>query len=124
MEKQKKIKLLGDRVVIKLDELEEHTTTESGLIVPLSTIYETDSGRVKARTSAQKHVYEGVIVLMSDLAKEKLGLEEGARVYVSDNVLSSKAFHFYFDRQKLVQTFDGHVSIPYHLIEAVVTDEK
>jgi co-chaperonin GroES (HSP10) len=120
----KKIKLLGDRVVIKLDELEDHTTTESGLIVPLSTVYETDSGRIKARTSAQKHIYEGVITDISPKAQELSALNVGDRVYVSDNVLSSKAFHFYYDRSKLVQTFEGYVCVPHTLIEAIVTNEN
>lgn len=120
----KKIKLLGDRIVVKLDEMEDHTTTESGLIVPLSTVYETDSGRIKARTSAQKHLLVGTIIDISDKAKELTDLSVSDKVYVSENALSSKAFHFYYDRSKLVQTFEGYICIPHTLIEAVVTNEN
>jgi co-chaperonin GroES (HSP10) len=123
-----KIKLLGDRVLIKLDNAEDHTTTSSGLIVPLNDIVETDGGRLKTETSKRKHLTSGTILLIGEQSAAKLKeagteLVVGDKVYVTEMVGKNvSSYQFFVDRTKLVQDFSGLVCIPHILIEAKIED--
>lgn len=123
MEKRlERLKLIGDRVVVLLDEAVSHTVTEKGITVPMSTVYETDGGRLATKTSAQKHVSMGTVVLISDYALAKIresipDFNVGDKVFLPEAV-HSKHYYFYPDRSSMVLNFDGHVVIPHSLIEA------
>lgn len=114
--------LIGDRVIIKLDEALDHTVTDSGLMIPLTELRPTESGdRMKAETSDRTHLTIGTIVQVGTVASQRLEelkapLSEGDRVYVSPHALG-KAYHYQTNRNVLVQTFDGTICIPHTLIE-------
>lgn len=123
-----KLELVGDRVLVLLDNAEGHTVTASGVIIPLNDVVETDGQRLKAETSKRKHLTSGKIVRVSSTAAAKLAdsnltLSQGDVVYVSDMVGKNVAsYQFFVDRSKLVQDFNGIVCIPHTLIEAKVND--
>lgn len=121
-----KMSLIGDRVLILLDEAHDHTTTETGIIIPLSNVIEKDSGRLGTELSKRKHLTKGTILLLSPTASSKLEdlhttLTPGDRVYVNEMVMKTpSSYQFFLDRSKLVQDFDGVVCIPHVLIEAKI----
>lgn len=117
-----KIQLLGDRTVILLEEAKDHTVTSGGITVPLSTVYETDGGRLATKTSARKHLSKGKIVLMSPLAETKLkesipDIKIGDTVYVPEGAHST-AYQFYPSKNALVLDYKGYICVPHSLIEA------
>lgn len=117
-----KIKPLGDRVIILLDKISDHTTTDSGIIVPLNEVIELESGRLGTETSSRTHLSQGTVVKMSALAAEKLvDVKEGDKVLVHHSA-TSKSHYFFPDRTKLVQDFNGFISIPHPLVEAVINE--
>lgn len=121
IEKLKKLQILGDRIIVLLD-LAEDTTTESGIIIPLNELQETDGGKLKTRPSAKRHLSQGTILSIGDQAasqiKEKsLNLNVNDKVYLTQQALSN-SFNFFPDRTKLVQDFKGFVAVPLSLIEA------
>lgn len=114
--------LIGDRILIKLDEHPDHTTTKEGIIIPQYEVGETASGREMSRLSKNKYLYQGTILAMGPLATSKLQelsspLSPGDRVFVSQAAVSPM-FQFFSDRSKLIIDFDGHICIPHNLIEA------
>ena len=123
MEKEN-IELLGDRVIIKLDEAQDHTV-KNGIIIPINTVVESEGGRVKTELSNQRHLAKGTIVQISQVASTKLqesnvDLKENDRVYVSHQVINSSSYHWKNDRSKLLSEFEGLVCIPHSLIEAKI----
>jgi co-chaperonin GroES (HSP10) len=117
-----KIELLGDRVVILLDEAQEHTITAGGIMVPLNSVYETDGGQLKTKTSAQKVLFKGTIEAISAHALTKLqesipDIKIGDTVFVPQGTYSSH-YYFYPERESLVLDFGGYVCIPHMMIEA------
>lgn len=125
--------LVGDRILIQLKEIQEHTKTEAGLWIPHNELAETDGGKVTTRPSRQKYYAEGTILQMSKTAYQKLlednkpVLQEGdiiigsTTVLVAKHVLNNDSFYFYEDRSQPVQDFKGIISIPHTLIEAIKT---
>ena len=126
---EQQIILVGDRVLIQLKEIQDHTTTEAGLIIPHNQLAETDGGKVTTRPSNQKYYAEGTIIQIANQANDKLmesnkymfALTPGCEVLVSKQALNSDVFHFYTDRSKPVQDFKGVIAIPHTLIEAIIT---
>lgn len=123
---ESKFTLIGDRVLILLDEAQGHTVTESGITIPLNELVATDSGRMSTETSAQKHLASGTIISVGTTASQKLtdaniSLAALDRVYVAPSALS-KGYYFFPDRTKLVQDFNGYVCIPHTLIEAKINN--
>lgn len=120
------LSLIGDRVLIVLDEALEHTKLDSGIIIPLNTIVEKDSGRLGTELSKRKHLTKGTIIALSPTSTTKLKelespLQVGDRVYVNEMVLkTTSSYQFFINRDKLVQDFDGVVCIPHVLIEAKI----
>jgi len=120
------LELIGDRILVLLDEAPEHTKTESGLILPLNNVIEKDSGRLGTEISKRKHLNVGTVLSIADFSKQKLedqkaSLKVGDRVYVSELAVSNlKSYQFITDRTKLVADFEGVVCIPHVLIEAKV----
>lgn len=120
------IELLGDRILVLLDNAQDHTTTSSGLIVPLNDIVETDGGRLKTETSKRKHLTSGTVVLIAEQAASKLqdtksNIKVGDKVYVTEMVGKNvSSYQFFVDRSKLVQDFSGLVCIPHIMIEAKI----
>lgn len=120
------LELVGDRVLILLDEAKDHTITESGIIIPLNNTIEKESGRLGTELSKRKHLTKGVIVGLSSIASTKLNdlgvpLTVGDRVFVNEQVLrTTSSYQFFIDRDKLVVDFDGLVCIPHLLIEAKI----
>ena len=118
------IELIGDRVWIKLDEAQDHTTTSTGILIPLNELTETDGGRITTRPSDKKHLLKGTVVALSPYASTKLNelsttLLPNDRVYISKNALNS-AYAFYPVRDALVIDFTGDICIPHTLIEAKI----
>jgi co-chaperonin GroES (HSP10) len=117
--KNKTLALVGDRIVIQLDEAQDHTITEGGVIVTLNELMETDGGRVTTRTSSKRHLSQGTILAISPDAYSKCGLSKGDRVYVTSHA-NSPQYQFFLNRDNLVQDFEGIISIPHILIEAKI----
>lgn len=118
--------LIGDRILIKLDEARDHTVTESGLVIPLQQLAESDGGRVVSEISKQKHLPQGTIMKMGPLAAKKLeevmaDVTVGDKVFISTQVFNSKSYEFSTDRSQLLREFDGYICIPHVLIEAKIT---
>ncbi len=114
--------LLGDRVLIQLDEIPDHTVTSAGIHVPHFLNIESDGGRPDVKVSNLKHVAKGTIISMSPLASQKLAdqqspLQVGDRVFVVSSAVSP-SYQFFPERDKLVQDFTGIICIPFSLIEA------
>lgn len=123
IERAKNMTLLGDRILILLDK-ESDTTTQSGIIIPKMKLKETDGGRLKSEADPDYFTLKGTILNMSSYAIEKFK-EFGPSPKHGDKVLVSKqakqeSFHFYPDRSKLVQYFNGIICIPHTLIEAKI----
>lgn len=118
------IELIGDRIWVKLDEAEDHTTTESGILIPLNELTETDGGRVTTRPSDKKHLSKGTIVAIAPYAARKLAdldasLSPGDKVYISKMAITA-SYQFYPKRDALVIDFSGDICIPHTLIEAKI----
>ncbi len=128
-EKQKmdnKFTLIGDRVLVALDEALDHTQTKSGLFIPLNTLKESESGKMTTETSKRKHLSQGTIVQLGSKAVSNFNTlgedpKVGDKVMLSEQALNS-SYHFYPDRSRLVQDFQGYVCIPHTLIEAIIND--
>jgi co-chaperonin GroES (HSP10) len=123
------LNLIGDRILIQLKEIQNHTRTEAGLYIPANVLAETDGGKVTTRPSGQKYYAEGTILNISQQATEKL-IEDnkiiprnfiGDTVLIAKHTLNNDSFHFYVDRSKQVQDFKGVILIPHTLIEAIIT---
>lgn len=125
----KNMTLLGNRVLIKLQEAKDHSVTSAGVYIPLTEIVETDGGRVATTPSSQKYLYVGTVVSVSPYAASKLleeqtVLSEGDTVYLSKQVIDSKAYSFSLDRSQLISDIEGYVCIPHNLIEAKINENN
>jgi len=81
------MKLLNEKVLIKLDEHKEHTSTPTDLLVPLYDNIETDGGRPGVKISPKKYLSQGTVVDISKsaatlLQKDGITLTPGMRVFV------------------------------------------
>jgi co-chaperonin GroES (HSP10) len=119
------IELIGDRIWIRLEEAKDHTTTESGILIPLNELTETDGGRVSTRPSDKKHLLKGIVVAVADYASSKLKevnvtLSPNDEVYISKHALNP-SYAFYPNRDQLVIDFTGDICIPHNFIEAKIT---
>lgn len=114
------IELLGDKVLVQLQDHPDHTITAGGILNPLFVNIESDAGRPKAKASNKKYLAKGKVLLISPLAKERIPLlEVGDEVYVAPTTVSQD-FHFSLKRASLVEDFDGVISIPSSLVEAKI----
>lgn len=116
--------ILNDKVLIKLDLLEDHSKSESGLSIPLYEAYQTEGGRPSAKLSDKTYLAQGEVILCSPSAAKKLE-EQGTPISIGQKVFVtmssvSPAYQFFMDRSNLVLEFDGHILIPYTFIEAYV----
>lgn len=117
------LQLIGDRILVQLDEQVDHEVTEAGLINPLTELEQTDGGRYNSKISSRRFVAAGIIKKISDFSAKKLeelGVEikEGDRVYVDHRAASEQ--YAFFIKRGLVKTFSGLVSIPHVYIEAKI----
>ncbi len=118
--------LMGNRVLIQLDKELEHSTTESGLVVPNFIREETDGGKIKARASRLSFLSKGTVLSISPLAKEILEkesseLKEGDKVFISPNAVSPQ-YEFSLNRDNSTTFFEGIISVPVSLIEAKINE--
>lgn len=113
------ITILGDRVLIQLDLMEDHTITPSGVVVPLYQNIESDGGRPDIKESNLRYLSKGTVVSISDSVKEKVPLSAGDRVFVAPSCVSP-TYQFYSRRTGLVENFEGLISIPPAFIEAKI----
>lgn len=123
-----KLDLIGDRIIVKLDEAIDHTVI-NGIIIPLNTVIESESGKVKTELSKLRHLAKGTVVALSTFSSKKLDEAEvplvvGDRVYVSHQAINSSSYHWKNDRNQLLSEFDGHICIPHGLIEAKISEEN
>lgn len=119
---KEKLTLLGDRVVIQLENMTEHTITEAGIMIVNTELAETDGGRLTTKLSNKTYLAKGEILLLSEKARELLpSLTEGDKVYVAPHALNSSNY-FNVDRTQLVQDFKGIICVPHTLIEAKLND--
>lgn len=121
-----KIELVGDRIVVELKELQDHTVTEGGVIVTKAEVTETDGGRLTTNTSADKRTTEGKIVAISAYSSKKV-LDYDTTLSIGDTVLLSRqvlqdSFRFTPDRNALVFGNSNYVCVPHTLIEAKLKD--
>lgn len=117
-----KLQLLGDRVLIKVDEIADHSITESGIIVPSAELTETDGGRISSRPTAEKRLSKGTILALSSKAAEESKLEVNDRVYFSKNGLNA-GFDFDINRNTLASSplvDKSVICIPSTMIEAKI----
>ena len=116
--------LLGERVLVKLDLLGDHSKTNSGLHVPLYERDTTEGGRPTAKLSNKQYLSQGTVIDYSPLAAKKLEdaltpISKNQKVFVNPTAVSPN-YQFFPDRSNLVIDFEGYVLIPYTLIEAYV----
>lgn len=116
--------LLGDRVLIRLDEQPDHTTTSSGVIIPEFIPSYTEGGRPKDELSTRSHLYQGTVLQLSPLAASRLS-EEGTPLSPDDRVFLSTMCHnpsyqFFSNRDSLTLQFEGLIAVPHSLIEAKI----
>lgn len=116
------ITLIGDRVLVQLDQLPTHSVNEYGIISPLLKNAETDGGRPKAIPSEREHLAVGTVLALSVTASTKLKelgviINPGDRVFVAHQATSIQ-YNFPLDRSLLVQPFTGLISVPHVFIEA------
>lgn len=115
------MKLISQKVLIKLDEQVEHTDT--GILIPLYEKAQTDGDRPTVKLSNKKYLSQGTVVEVSSSALEHISkdatLKPGDRVYVNPQAVSP-TYQYFTDRSKLVIDFDGHVLIPVQLIDAIL----
>lgn len=117
------MKLLNEKVLIKLDEHKEHTSTPTDLLVPLYDNIETDGGRPGVKISAKKYLSQGTVVDISKSAatlldKDGITVTPGTRVFVNTNAVSP-SYQYFTNRDSLVINFDGHILIPVVLIDSI-----
>ena len=115
--------LLGNRVLIQLDEHPTHTTTD-GIILPDFTPSYSDGGQPISDLSKRRHLFKGTVLALSPLAATKLEEEStpiapGDKVYISQQA-HSDAYQFFLSRDAIALTFEGLVAIPHTLIEAKI----
>lgn len=116
--------LVGDRILILLDKVQTHSTTEAGIIVPLTKTIETEGGRLGSEISDRTHLNKGTVIALGTTAYNKLQdldttVTPSTRVYVSPQA-TSKNHYFYPDRDTLIENFEGYICIPHTFIEAVI----
>jgi co-chaperonin GroES (HSP10) len=117
------ITLLGDRVLIQLHKLPDHTVSEKGIVMPLFQNIESDGGRPDVKASNLEYLSVGTVLKISALAKQKLAdslspLSEGDTVYLPQ-VAVSPSYQFFTKRTGLVENFEGIIAVPHTLIEAI-----
>lgn len=105
---------LQQKVLIQLDQQPSHTTTESGIVIPLFSTYETPGGKLDTELSQRKYLTIGTV-----LASSHPDISTDDRVVVSHHAVSP-SYQFILDRSKLVADFDGTVLLPITLIEAKI----
>jgi len=120
------MKLLGNRVLIQLDEEVSHTKLASGIEVPKVRFEETDGGKLKSRVESLGYLSQGTVVDVSPLAlksiqEESATLSKGDRVLVNPLAVAPN-YQFYTDRANKIQLFNGLISVPTSLIEAIIND--
>lgn len=113
--------LLNSNVLVLLDKKETHD--ESNIIVPLYEAFTTDGGRPSAEISNKQYLLKGVVVdsslsALNKLEEDGITLSKGDKVFVHPSAISQH-FFYYPNRDNLVIDFDGHVLIPYTLIQNV-----
>lgn len=116
------LQLLGDRVVIKVDQIQDHSITESGIIVPSAELAETDGGKIQTRPTSEKRLSKGTILAISTKASEETKLEVNDKVYFAKSGLSG-SFDFDLDRNALSSSplvDKSVICIPSTLIEAKI----
>lgn len=111
------MQILHSNVLVLLHKVEDHTTTDSGIIIPQYRQYEAESGKVKAALSDLKYLSKGTVIQVGPDCY--LPIKEGDQVYVSPQAVSP-AFQFFDPRDSLVLDFQGLVLIPPTLIQAVL----
>lgn len=122
------IEVVGDRIIVQLDEAKGHTVTAAGVVIPLNDIVEKDSGKLGTATSDKKHLAKGTVLGIGELAYNKLKeafvtLSIGDRVFVNPRS-HNKDFYFFLNRDVLVQDFEGVICIPHTLIEAKIKNNE
>ncbi len=118
------IELIGDRILVRLDEAKDHTVI-NGIIIPVNTIVESESGKLKTELSKIRHLARGTILNISAHSAKKLDelnitLSPNDRVYVSHQAVNSSSYQWKSDRDKLISEFDGIVCVPHLLIEGKI----
>lgn len=115
------LEIIGDRIIVQLDEQKDHEVTEFGIVNPLMDNEETDGGRYRAKISSRHYVASGVVKAISPFSLKKLE-EVGATLSIGDRVLVDHRTvsdqYAFFPTRGLVKSFSGLVSIPHVYIEA------
>ena len=115
--------LINNKVLIKLQEHQEHTKNDSGIMIPLYERTTTDGDRPTVKISSKTYLSKGIVVDVApsanaELAKDNVQLKAGDEVFVNVNAVSP-SYQYFTNRDSLVISFDGHILIPYTLIDAI-----
>lgn len=116
--------LLGDRILVQLDQQPDHTHLSSGIVVPLLDNVESDGGRPIVKTSSLQYLSSGTVISMSPLSSKRLEeslvpLQVGDRVYVPLHCVSPQ-YQFLMNRSSLFSSFTGVICVQSALIEAKI----
>lgn len=116
------IQLLGEKVLIQLEAASDHTTTDTGLIIPLFENDLSDGGRPITKLSSKKYLSKGTVINISPKAKISYPeLEVGDTVYVPTQVASPQ-YQFFLTRDKLVLDWEGVIVVNPIQIEAKINN--
>lgn len=123
-------KVVGQKgILVQLRELQKATVTESGVHIPAYQNYTTDGGRPASELSSEKYAPIGVVLQVSDKAKEILE-QEMMDVNPGDTVAinpGSKHPSFWFiepnSLTQPVNKFDGKVLIHPNSIQCKILND-
>ena len=113
--------LQGNRVIIQLDKETALSSTALGIEIPSSRFTETDGGKLKVEPTPLTFLPKGTVLYVSDQAQEFLSpkLSPGDKVFISTSAASPQ-YHFPLNRDVKPPFFDGVISVPSNLIEAII----
>jgi co-chaperonin GroES (HSP10) len=113
--------LQGNRVIVQLDKETSLSSTSSGIEIPSSKFTQTDGGKLAVEPTPLTFLPKGTVIHVSNAAQEFLSpkLSPGDKVFVSTSAASPQ-YHFPLNRDVKPPFFDGVISVPANLIEAII----
>lgn len=112
-----KFTVLGERVLVQLDKMQDHTVTDKGVVVPHFINIEASNGMPEAKASNLEYLSVGTVESIPEKVSQSTGLSVGDRVFVAPSVVSP-SYQFFSKRTGLVEPFEGLILIPPAYIEA------
>lgn len=109
-------------VLIKLQPYEEDTTTETGIVIPTYEAYTTEGGRPAAKPTLEKFSTIGIVLAISDKARElldeeKMDLKKGDAVLIYPHAKVSSNW-LILHRHTPVADFEGYLLLHPNAVQA------